>query len=543
VNETDMRLYNWKGKSTELSEGYVILKAGKKLEGMISLSGSPEKVEEISVHTLGKEFELPIASVSKYGLFKEELTVGGDPTLFEWKGTAIVMGKAVSKTKERQGYIIDQKGNRFEGALQLKKVEGDLDQATINGSYGKKKFGIHEVKEYGLLLTINELNKGGSKEYKREGKNFAESTIVYYDGREDKGWMAFKQCNYTDDGWAYSDILFTKTYEGLLKSIEDDQVERVFRKSSIGENLEYFKYEGYFLDAEELQNSNFKDPSKEFNPGVVTFQDGTEKSGLVAQERGRGNYFTRTILFKSGEDAIQQFGIDEVKSFSQEYLDPDDLEVEFHHFIIDQKVFIEELFDGKVFRLVQNPFPTHVNERATKVAKLGTGWGGQIVQTQMMKLTELDRFRASLTEDDFAERSERINKDLEQIRSMSVEELEVEKSAMLNGRTEEEYLNELDNGNSFNQVAEKYVWQAITSEIMRKQLIQGVEVYYKEWYFINKKENKKYIIWRQDYKNQSQELLMGCLDYLMLDKDQQKFYSSWEHRFETIKYLDQCYSE
>ena len=106
TNETPDANYQWKKKNTELQKGYVVLRSGKRLEGMISLEGSPGNLESIYFEGDGKEIDFPVAALKAYGLDASEGMAAQTPagaapgsksttpdSYYEWTQTGTVMEK------------------------------------------------------------------------------------------------------------------------------------------------------------------------------------------------------------------------------------------------------------------------------------------------------------------------------------------------------------------------------------------------------------------------------------------------------------------
>ena len=88
------------------------MKSGKKVDGIISLKGSPTDLTSILLITNGREIDLPLASVTSFGLNSKESTsstssnsklkkgvILRDDPAFVWGTGAVVMGKFQQTTK------------------------------------------------------------------------------------------------------------------------------------------------------------------------------------------------------------------------------------------------------------------------------------------------------------------------------------------------------------------------------------------------------------------------------------------------------------
>jgi hypothetical protein len=62
-----------------------------------------------------------------------------------------------------------------------------------------------------------------------------------------------------------------------------------------------------------------------------------------------------------------------------------------------------------------------------------------------------------------------------------------------------------------------------------------------EWVIFNKITNEKTIVYKSQYKDQIDVLLMGCDKYLELAKPMQNDMQKWDNLAKTVKFLDGCY--
>ncbi|MBL7872430.1 MAG: hypothetical protein JNM78_12510 [Cyclobacteriaceae bacterium] len=167
TNESPAGAYTWKKNKTELQDGYVVLKSGKRMEGKISLKGSPTSVSEIEFKGEGKEVDFPIASLKAYGL------VGVNPnasvsasagavnespsSMYEWRDMGVVMNKKIESTTPRLGYMVLKDGTRYEGELKLRRKDGILEDFEVKTDQGKQKADANKVARYGYTISEAEV--------------------------------------------------------------------------------------------------------------------------------------------------------------------------------------------------------------------------------------------------------------------------------------------------------------------------------------------------------------------------------------------------
>ncbi len=168
-NDSPAGSYQWKKGKTELQSGYVVLKSGKKMDGKISLIGSPTNVTEIAYEGDGKDLKFPAASLKSYGLAdvnpNASTGASGAPinespeSMYEWRNMGIVMGKEIHSTTPRAGYVVLRTGARHEGELKLRKKAGVLEDIEVKTATGKEKFDAPQVARYGYTISQEEVQQ------------------------------------------------------------------------------------------------------------------------------------------------------------------------------------------------------------------------------------------------------------------------------------------------------------------------------------------------------------------------------------------------
>lgn len=167
TNESPAGAYQWKKNKTELQDGYVVLKSGKKMEGKISLKGSPTSVSEIEFIGEGKEVDFPMGSLKSYGLIgvnpNASARVTGGPvnespeSMYEWRDMGVVMSKKIESTTPREGYMVLKDGTRYEGEMKLRRKDGVLEDFEIKTASGKQKADASKVAKYGYTVSQEEV--------------------------------------------------------------------------------------------------------------------------------------------------------------------------------------------------------------------------------------------------------------------------------------------------------------------------------------------------------------------------------------------------
>lgn len=533
VNESEANLYDWGKKKTELQPGYVILKSGKRMDGKISLVGSPGSVKQIMVLKEGSSepIELSPESLKAYGLSISNAECETDWELFQWgmastSTNAAGVSKQMVKSKSRNGYVILTDGKRVNGLLQIKMVNDAVSEIELESITGKNEYKCYDLKAYGLEVTMNDLTNNGKRVYKDESRNFHDGTITLNDGSVRKGYIAFKSRNYINNnrpsmGYTYGTPFFTASPTDIVMIFPTAEVTEITQGIG-GVTSRFVPFDGGFVNITDLANLREKDPRKNFNKGELFMSDGSRWSGQLMQEKDPMHFYALSVMFKDDANKLTRIYPDQVLKFTQE------LEGIPTTFIPEQGTFVEEMFRGKTFILIRNPFPTTTNEFLTGLAGATASVGGQVAANSMVKKGK--------SEEDQQQFNDQIN-------AMSTEELaatakymndsrdDYQKMLQANGFTSEEAIKEYDRTTA-----------AITTAMMGREVASAIDIKKKEWIFLNAQSKEKTIVTKDDYNKLIEPLLQSCEDYLLLPKSEQKIFKDFDNIRETIVFIDKCYN-
>ncbi|MBX7204839.1 MAG: hypothetical protein K1X81_05410 [Bacteroidia bacterium] len=512
-NTTPSERYTWDGKSTVPRNGYVILRSGKKMEGMLSIKGSYSEVKVVILISEGKEIEFKPISLSEYGIYFQPLVNDSPDELYEWRSMGETNGHAISNTKPRNGYVILASGVKLEGELQLKKVDGRLDEIRLKNDAGKGKYELSEVNNYGLILTISEITDNGKKERKDFALNFHSATIYNEDGTAKSGFVAFQNSIFPNgfkplENAHYRGIYYAATREGELSILPSPGIIKIEKKAN-DSVLTYVPFgDGTFVL--EVPGANVM-AAKVMQKGSIKFSDGTEAEGeLAMMATGSQPEFYTQVRFKASSGIATIYKTDKIESAVQQ------IDGKPVRYIKIKDFLIQVEFDGAVFAFYRNPYPTTVNKTATSLAKGAANVGSQAAVSEF----------------------EKGNGDVDSvINSLSLEQLmEVEKELVkrYGGGSEEK----------FNESAPDWAKKrraAVITRIVGMQAAKSVVIYKREWILLNKKTNDKAIVVKDSYKDLIDGYLMGCENYLTLDKKSQSTYKDFDNIFKTLEFLEVCF--
>lgn len=521
VNETPMNRYVWDGKSTVPREGYVVLKSGTRMEGTVSLKGDESHVKEIILIKDGKEIKFKPESLKAYGIKFQPLTNDTDGDLYEWVDGGVVMGKVITKTKSRNGYVILATGDRVEGDLSLRKTDEVFDQIILKSANGKGKYELAEVNNYGLLLTIAEMTNNGKKIRKDFALNYHEGYVALESGMKLNGWIAFKKATVPNalkplENAIYEGIYYTPEEKGLIELVPADNVIEVMKKA--GDSILYYAPmgDGTFSFQKNSEDVSGISAARQLQKGRIVRTDETEEEGEVAVIFLKGSQYADKIRFRQASGIVTQLTTDEVKSFVQI------IHGKTQGYIGVKNRFVKLDFDGNTLRLFRNPFPTSINQFKTSLAKTSAEVGGSIAAGEMA--------RSGDRKGGWESNIDSI------INTMSNEELLNAKAELRDrfGGTEEQ-LSE----NAPESMRRYYT--AINIKLASRAIADNVVVMNKEWIMLNKKTGDQTIIIKDTFKKSIEPVLMGCEAYLMMDKKEQAFYRDFDKLQEIMELLDKCY--
>ena len=521
-NRTDENRYTWDGKQTLPFSGYVILKSGKQMDGLLSLKGKPNEVKLIVLVVNGKVIEFKPESLKAYGINAEPLVNESPEDLYEWKSAGEVMGKIVENTKSRPGFVVLTNGNRIEGELQLRRTEGVLDLIKIKSDQGKGKYELSEVNRFGIILTIKEVTNDGKKVRKDWALNFHRGYVLNESGEKKEGFIAFKNASVPNslkplENAVYTGIYFTETQEGILSNLETSDIVEVQKQS--GDSI--LKYEamgdGSFMFQVNKSTSNVKLAGRMFQKGSIQIVGGTIEQGEVAQVFLKGSQYVENIRFRYPTGAVRILSTEEVERFTQT------IEGKKYTFIREKKYFVQLEFEGNVFLLYRNPFPTTVNVTKTNLAKTTIMVGGHVATAEMAKSGDRKGGWESNADSVLNSMSK------EQLQSLQLEFLSRYEGS------EEKFMEHASEANT------RY-YNAIKIKLMEKELSENVKVMNKEWIVFNKKTNESSIVIQEKYKSTIETILMGCEDYVIMDKKTQESYTKeFENLIKAIELLEKCF--
>ena len=532
TNESDASLYSWKGKKTQPSNGYIILKSGKQVNGMLTLIGKPNALTQIIIVENGKELKLPTSAVKAYGLGSERSKVtngvktGGlsgpqcdhNPELFVWRNMGEQMGKVIENTKPRNGYVITRNGSKTEGELQLKRVDGRLAEFKLKASSGKMKLTPAEVANYGLMMTISELTKNGDKVYKDEARNFHGGSVTLKNGNKLNGQIAFRKKDYINPnkpgmGFKYDGIFFAEKIDDYLKTYSNSELAYV-TQSINGRDLNYSPYEGGFVAEDAMDNVKFRDNLRELNPGVLTLKDGTKLNGMMAK------FDKKSMNYKNESGIIKKYNAYDIQRFDVT------VEGENRSVINLGGELTEEIYKGNVFWAYINPNPTTVNTKKTEFARSAAGFGTAAIGAAVMNNdAKKNGYNAKLDS---------------LVLYSSLEELIAYRQTFwkLSGvNSSEEYQDKVEN-----ESARKFE-ASLSLAIAGKEAQKDIVVYYEEIILINQKTNEKYKLYKNKkmMNKELEGLLNGCYTFLTMDKKDQKPYYNVDNIKQTLSMLSECY--
>jgi len=421
------------------------------------------------------------------------------------------------KTDFQQGYVVLKSGKRMDGKISLIGSADYVTEVAYEGDGKELKFPVASLKSYGLTnVNPNATTSVG-------GAPVNESPESMYEWRN-MGIVMGKAIESTIPRNGYVLHRNGTKYEGELKLRRKDGVlEDIEVKTPSGKEKfdakDIARYGLTISEAEVVQAKlNREQNSKRSFPGSIITAGG-KTTGEVTLMRGPGVRNFDRIIFKDGSGTLAEYTSTNITGFT--YVNKG---VETKYTVIE-KVFVPEGFNGNTFQLYRNPNPTTINERATALVKSAVAVGTSAASTAVVK--------ADQKRNDYVSNMDSV------IRVSSTEELiELrDQLAQLGGyETAQEAIENSDN-------------ESLKANLGALELaIQGRQetsapggILNIEWVIFNKITNEKTIVYKNDYKDQIEVLLMGCDKYLELAKPMQNDLQKWDNLDKTVKFLDGCY--
>lgn len=432
---TPLQDYVWNGKKTQTEKGYVVLKSGQKIEGLVTLKGSPESIETVVLKTAERSINFPPAALESFGLSRASTGGGNDASssaglrntspesMYEWVNKGEVMEKPVLVSRPRNGYVIYKSGARVEGEFKLKKVGGDLKSFEVKNDDGKSKGKIEEIKEYGYLMSAKELEK-----------------------------------------------------QQLISSIDA------------------------------------------FHPGELVTKE-SELKGQIALVLNPDAFYAKSVVFKDAKGGLTEYMASEIKNLKMDEFGPT------VHYKVIKDAIVRMDFKGEHFALYRNPFPTTVNENATALLKNVGAVGTNIAAQAVIEKDE--------EENDYESNIDSL------LAYGTTEELMAWRDALvkLNGYSSAQEAMDKTENESLRANLNAVELALMSDEI---EASEG-QIMNQEWFLENLDSDEKTVLYKSAYKDQMEVVLMGCFDFISLDKKDQNLHRKWSNRLQTVAFLDRCY--
>ncbi len=419
------------------------------------------------------------------------------------------------KTEFQDGYVVLKSGKKMEGKISLKGSAENITEIAYEGGGKSLDFPVGSLKSFGLSNVDPNASSTVS------GAPINESPESMYQWRS-MGIVMGKEIHSTTPRPGYVVLKNGTRYDGELKLrkkagvLEDFEIKTATGKEK-ADFADVARY-GYTISEEEVKQINLAKEIKKSFPGSI--QSGQGNSiGEITLQRIQGKPYFERIIFKDNGGQLADHTTKTITGFIVNNKGTEE------KYIAVGNVFVEERFNGKTFQVYLNPEPTSINKFATSLVKNAIGIGttataSAIAANDQKKnnyTSNLDSvIRVSSTDDLIALRDE---------------------------------ISKLAGYENVNQALEKSDNESLKANLSALELaIQGREaantpggILNKEWIILNKISNEKTIVYKAEYKDQIEVLLMGCDKYLELSKGPQNDFRKWDNLEQTILFLDGCY--
>ncbi|MCU0418708.1 MAG: hypothetical protein MUC38_03545 [Cyclobacteriaceae bacterium] len=421
------------------------------------------------------------------------------------------------KTEFQPGYVVLRSGKRMEGKISLIGSATALTEVEFMGDQKYLTFPVGSLQSFGLLnVNPNATAEAG-------GVPVNDSPERMYEWRS-MGVVMGKEIESTVPRAGYAVARNGTRYEGELKLRRKDRVlQDIEVKTASGkeklEAAEVARY-GYTVSEDEVTQAKLarEQNNKRAFPGSITTTAG-KMPGEITLLREVGVRNLDRILFKGTDGLLAEHSPASIMAFA--FVNKGEETA----YTVKENVFVPQRFDGNTFQLYLNPNPTTINEIATGLAKAAMNVGTTATATAIVKEDQKRNHYVSNMDSVIRVSS-----------TGQLIELRDKLAAMAGYETAQDAINNSDN-------------ESLKANISALELvIQGRQasaspggILNVEWVIYNKRTREKFIVYKSQYKDQIDVLLMGCEKYLVLGKPVQNDMQKWDNLAKTVAFLDGCY--
>lgn len=305
--------------NTQYDKGYVLLLDSTLLKGNISISGnSYESIWTVKIKTdNGGKYDLSPTSLLEYGLDRTSKYTNDTPSKFRWGKKEKKFFKWEQKGYASNGYVVLNSGDRYEGSIELKEINGRLESVKVD----KEKYEMSDIKNFGVMEFIDPKFDGPFPlvEFRP-----SMSSLSAAKSREMDGYVILKngtkitgELEFTSTGAEVKKIMITPVGEKKKQKYDYEEVQKygsIFSTKNA--------YESILRRGQKLEHLH---PRKRFYPGKIELLDETIMEGLVARRSTNDLddvFFSKDetgpVLFIDGneiEDITQEIPDEDIKAY------------------------------------------------------------------------------------------------------------------------------------------------------------------------------------------------------------------------------------
>ena len=241
---------------------------------------------------------LTLLLIGLLGLSVSTVSFAAGYHVYDWKGAAkIKNGKEVRESNWQPGYVLVKDGGKLVGKIMVKTIDGRIAEVRVNPD-GKRKqtFATSELKEFGLLLTVADLEKKRGE----PAVKFGPGTLELSNGQRLEGILGAASF---DNGVIYS-IAYAPDRDEYLTSYFNRKVNRA-EITIDGIAMEYLSDSGGFTKIPtlaEYQSIQHKDDSRNPHSGSLILANGDSSDGqlLLVKDGDDGPALGAMIFYEDG---------------------------------------------------------------------------------------------------------------------------------------------------------------------------------------------------------------------------------------------------
>ena len=284
--------------------------------------------------------------------------------------------------------------------------------------------------------------------------------------------------------------MFTDDVNKPVTAIDESLVVELVRQEN-GFIKEYVSYDDGYIIKGQLGEAEYNDPTREMQNGNLTFYSGEKLNGRIAQVKANLSFKATEIRYEDADGNITVYSPAKVMLFQQE------IEGQLKQFVAEQGAFVPELYRGKVFLLVRNPYST-----------TSSAFGNFVATTALSVATS--EASSAVAEKKLDKLEDKIKDET----NVDVEFNDIDYSSLTNEEPEAIVNTPYVSTSEYSVEAVSAMKNGAMVALAGRTASEQFDIKKKEWIIINMEPHQRSLFTRDRFKEEIQGLLFGCEDYI-----------------------------